>query len=828
MSRTFKKKTDPESAETQGAEIRGEEASEQLKMNSLYRGVVQGVDPINLSYTVKVDDRDSVVDNCMWAAGIFSHMFGMQTSFIPTVGTGVIILYGDESMIIGSYPTTPADLNSSSFKTHTGTGKLKKDISAYTKDFVNKGSRAAPGATIPGDMLEGEFDIGHTTGCGIAFLTNLVKMRASDRAKVETHLLNDMVRIVSETYRHHSSFGDFEVYNDGRLNCRVNGTSYEHEAWGRLEPSDAKVKTKQEYADLKDIDRIKETGRWRFSNYLGFLGDFLHQIITDPTVVIGKYATEAARSGKSRMQFMNDGSILAQSVGDIVLERVTRIVAPIEKNRSDDPAGNTYEDFEKLESKYLKIWEYGADLEDMSKTCYQLREYARYLSGFHAYARFLQLDKDWDVPTEAESPIPEWSSKEKDREAVHTGPNNIDVYSSIRIMRDGSQVFMDGYGSAVVMSRGIIQISASKHIELEAPGNINIRAGQDVNITARRNIDIVSVVGGVIIKSRTWLKGLCEWGSIWLKSDADTKTGATPPELGDATQDPAPEILTHGIVLDAPNSGILCETDHQVMFNLRGYEEAEKGAFIVKNAGGDVMVDARKDVVVKTLGDIKTKSNNFNVISRKTNIGANQFNVVGREGVPFLHVRSGLTEMQRVRAESVDATHYLYGPEFKYNHYSSFGNASESPGNMVFTTPGQEVFESVDVADFVAWEGEDVDLEVPEQESGWKLREAADYRWDVDYEFFESLAQQTIRQLNPADEHYLDPDAYGDWNVGGMVLKAGLRTEISTPWPGESAQHFTHTAGDALYKPLEKHYKNLSNKPTPLQQQSASWKYLKK
>ena len=826
------------------AQNRGESAASQLESNSLYKGIIKGVDPINRSYTVRIEDRDTVVDNCAWAAGIFSSMFGIQTTFLPTLGTGVVILYCDNPVIIGSYPTSPADLNGGAVQSITGTGVLKKDLKTYKHDSLTKGSRAMDGKATPGDMLEGEFDISHTTGCGIAFLTNLVKMSAGDRAKVETHLLNDMVRIVSETFKHHSSFGDFEIYNDGRLNCRINGTSYEHEAWGIMDEDSEKVPTENGAVKFDSIDKVNETGRWRFSEYVGFLGDFLHQIISDPTETIGQYAASAARAGKSRMQFLNDGSILMQALGDISIERVTRVVVPIEKKRPDDPTGNTFDGFEALEQKYLKIWDYGKDHNDMSKACYQLREYARYLSGFHAYARHMQMSDDWDVPAESASPTPEWSAKEKDREeaAGASALKHFDVYSAIRIMRDGSQVFMDGYGSAIVMSRGVVQISASKHIEMEAPGNINIRAGQDVTITGRRNIDIVAVAGGILMKSRTWFRTLCEKGSIWLKSDVDTKEGAPPyvPADEDAEnpdQYPEAQVLSHGIVLDAPSSGILHEADHQVMVNITGSQGGDaapdplKGDFVVKTTGGLVFKSAKK-VTFDAQDELRIKSKDFNVRTTNINFGTVQLHVVGADGSVNFKTGTGRTEVRRLLAENVTATKYLAGPEFKYLHVSSLGFQSESAGNMVHTAPDfLEVLVDPNIDSYLEWEAEDP-LEVvspPRDEGPWALREQADVRWDPNYEFFESIAQQTIRLLGDGSGHYLDADAYVPWSGTETALKAGMRTDAANlPFPGTGAKHFTHDGGEPLYKPSDTPYSGLSEKATTLNQKSVSWMYLKK
>ena len=78
--------------------------------------------------------------------------------------------------------------------------------------------------------------------------------------------MDDMVRIVSETFKHYSAFGDYQIYNDGRLNVRFDGTSYEHESFGKLSDQDPLVDLDSNKVDFKDT--FTQTGRWRFSEYI--------------------------------------------------------------------------------------------------------------------------------------------------------------------------------------------------------------------------------------------------------------------------------------------------------------------------------------------------------------------------------------------------------------------------------------------------------------------------------------------------------------------------------------------------------------------------------
>ena len=62
-----------------------------------------------------------------------------------------------------------------------------------------------------------------------------------------------------------------------------------------------------------------------------FWGDFIHTFVTEPSATLAGIAEEAVRPGKARMQMHSDGTILMQSVADIAIERVCRVVTPTEK-----------------------------------------------------------------------------------------------------------------------------------------------------------------------------------------------------------------------------------------------------------------------------------------------------------------------------------------------------------------------------------------------------------------------------------------------------------------------------------------------------------------
>lgn len=491
----------------------------------IYSGVVVGnMLPNNLIH-VKLDGGR--IMDCVWAAGIISGLLGIKLNYIPPIETRVLVFVPKTQglcYIIGSYPDNRASLSGSQQSV------TDPNASSYANSevFKTRGGGAARMSQVPPiDLTEGDLDMTNLMGVGVSLLRHLSTLQAGDLARVECHLLDDMVRIISGTYVHHSAFGDMRITNDGgKLNVEWNGTSLNYEAWGAEHPADPKVKVTNKTEDHvsldsnSQIDGFNDDGRWRFTSWLGWLGNFIHLFVTDPPENLGKLAAGQVRSGKFHMHVNNDGSFLLQSVSDIVLEKVVRIPVPIRKKREDDPEGNRSDGSIK-EGKGLTLWQPSDGL-NVFEMAFQLREYARWLNNTYSLARFRQLDQDFKVPSEADTPAPDPLAAEEDKkiidkaaEIIPTVPTTFGyrmAYSCIRIFRDGSIVLWDGYGNSVSMSDNGIQISSTSDLQLEAAGSINMIAGKEINMVARQSVNLTSVLDTVRIAALTSIQTLVKAG----------------------------------------------------------------------------------------------------------------------------------------------------------------------------------------------------------------------------------------------------------------------------------------------------------------------------
>lgn len=527
-----------------------------LEDGRIYDAVVVTVDLANRVVAVKVHTPHEVVNNVIMAAGVMAALLGFRESFLPPVGTNVVLLYGRRSYILGCVPGPVVDPHAALSRTITGeTGELPfRNLDMHQPRDPLYAFFAGQGKA-PADLLEGEYDLSNLQGVGLSLLTHLARLAAGDRAKVECLLLEDMVRIVSHQFRHLSSFGEYRVIEDGgRVTVQVEGSGYEHETWNAQTQNAPKLPLLDNgQVDFANVDALQEAARWRYSQFLGFLGDFVNEYVTDPLQTI---EDELVRSGRSRVWRGTDGTVLIQSVAEIAFERVVRISVPLPLKRADDPSGNKPEDMARLDPQFLRSWDFKRP-EDMFHAVYQLRHYARWLGQLYSLARFHQLDEDWKVPAEADVPSPSPSNQEEDRAAVSAGVTQVDCYATFRIMRDGSIVTMDAHGSAAIFANGNVQVSAARHLFLEAAGDLTLVAGQDINLKARRNIEIWASRGGLVLRARAWLQQLCEWGSLILESKAvdPLAPGFTAP-TPESPEDPSPVILPYGIAIDSQASGL--------------------------------------------------------------------------------------------------------------------------------------------------------------------------------------------------------------------------------------------------------------------------------
>lgn len=831
----------------------GDGVNAPLRFNKVAEGIVVAAD--NGANTVTVDVGGRTVTDVVWTTAVVARFLGFKMHTPPTRGTKVLIAFSSPPFVLRTLPSDRPDRRSGKSRDMLYSDKVGRGPLDPTPSYGPHGA-----ASVPRDLLEGEIDLENHLGVGLRLLHLLCSLNGGERAKVEACVLNDMVRIVSDTFKHFSAFGDMQIYNDGRLNVRFDGTSYQHEAWGLASPADLKATEKG--GTVESEEDVVRNGRNRFSQFVGFLGDFVHQFVTEPASALTSIAEDAFRPGKSRLQCMSDGTILLQSITEIALERVVRVQVPVEKKRWDDPSGNVIADFKSLEQSYLKIWDFGGqEARTIHHTAYQLREYARWLSCYHGYARFHQLSADWAVPDEEEDgegakTVPSWKNQEADVAAANTGSSDtVDTYATIRIMRDGSTLTYDGYGNAIVTGKSGVQISSTERIQISSAGDLELEAGGDILLKARRNVEITAVNGGLILKARAWWKALCERGRLWLKSDAqDPEVEAEAPEEANLDY-PAYEQGDYAVVIEASRGKMYLGSERTMMLSANGRGDTEEepdqaditASVIIQSRFQDVRIQGARNVTLNSMGvrdgnlGLEAQSGAILALSPKFFSSARLFDIrpfTGGDYPAIVSIENGRISAVKVAAKFIGATDRLAGPPRR---------PQPDPDIEVYLSPMAphlnhvSLVEDFDAPDFEADIGtrltyeEDVNLGYinPYAESSlipsWAYPDAGDYVWAAQGDPVERPRMEFISQ-----DHMAADDTFAarvdTWDFAGDALLPAPGTAAgSRPYPGQAARelYYPPEAGQLLQGLLEGAY-NEQNTATPLKSRAPTRKFRKR
>lgn len=735
---------------------------------------------------------------------ITSGALGFQTLSALPIGERVLVLISDPNYILKVLPRDRRNPQGSGGPKHSG---------------VDGNPVVGKVSGLPQDMIPGEFNIQNAFNVMMRFATGMLGLSATARAKVELHLHNEMVRVVSQQFRHHCALGDFNITRDGRNNLEFNATSYPHEMAGKMNSTQSNYEAVETYEDqpLDDETRFGESMRARLKAYVGYAGDFIHLLVTDPQEFL--YNSLAADtnndpiSGRFSTHVSTDGSFLLQSVADIAIERVHTIIVPKRKTPVTTSHADTSK-YDELTEEPLKPWEH-SNPKNPFEMAYQLRNYARWLSQRNAMARRLQLEDEWLLESEENHREPFVTRGESDRKPELIG---LQAYSTIRIMRDGSIVVRDGFGSNVALVNGNIDVASARHLNLEAAGDVRVFAGRNLIMKARRNIELIAQVGGLIIKCRTALHAICEWGSIWLKSDAKHPSDPAPhtPDEGEAS----PEVLEAGIMLDATRSGVKILAEEAVHLRSKGEydpEKPRKNAIILEATSGELQLSSSKNLKTTTGGDwlCLVDGNHIHQATHFYMEPTTTFNVGN-----VMTVNRRELHTSRIVATQGDYINKLSGPErgpddpnpaaqpalkFHYNHVDKVDPAV----NTELANDDSSREERRKILSLVGAFPDDFEGDAPI----FQFFSDSEYYWCSQQKntLYQSLAQQAIEFEDPQlleSRQY----TYGTWDLRMDTLEAAPRNSVTSRPFGGHAKQFVHEGGESLNKRSTKQPKDHENK----------------
>ena len=783
----------------------GQSQQTTVSQGSVYSGIVTGWDPDTQQYRVSVRGLEV---RAVYAASVCSRLLGIQTQFRIPAGTEAEVLASDGQYIILSVHANNEWFPGNEKDTGCG-GEIETPEEG-------SGDRPMVGNVWARDLLSGELDMTNALHAGIQLLTTFARIQGGDRALVETHVLDDLVRIVSGAFRHHSAFGDHSIYErEGFLNSVEHGTSYDHEAWG-VEEQEPKF---EEDDGKPDPETVAEIGRWRYSKFVGYLGDFVHLMVSDPVEGLGRLGQNALRAGKARVQIQSDGTLLAQSVADIVLERVCRVQIPVQLHEPQQLPPEAAEQLENAETRFSKIWaglQEESTLQDLAAFSYQLREYARWLGSYQSLARFATEGR-WRVPSESETPTPEWTNKEGDRTLANEGAmTHLDVYACIRIMRDGSIVVHSGDGSSLVMAGGNVQVHASRTLELAAGGDVVVRAGRDLLLDARRNVRVMAVVGSLTLKARTFWHAICEYGTMRL--DAVSNAGEMP-EPGDG--DPDAVVEPAALNINAGGQARINATK-RLLLESEGSDGAEGED---REEGGVEIHAPRAGIRLQTRGLVTVHAREIWSWATRGWFLQAQSMLMDLQGVfrvkDRLSLKGGTLQTQRVQAQILDGRVAVFGPEAP--------EAAKKVGMMGRTSQTRQEDDSLE-----SYHNEPDSSEVWEDLGSNRFPDPPEFEEEDDFDNFPDHTDLLDEQRETVTDQFLRRKAWNglwpeEWESVNTwrpsECKYRVKGKTVDPYPGNWTRHFQYNGGASLNEPSSTPHESLTTGTDQYTTQNTIWNY---
>jgi len=420
----------------------------------------------------------------------------------------------------------------------------------------------------PNDLMPGNRAWVNEQGVGVAILNLMAALKASDRAKIEVSLIDDIVRIVSGYYRHIHAQGEDQVYNDGGYVTRqMNATSYQCEksAW-----NDYGSKITEDSGGTEFIEESVESryalieedlaSKKRFQIYIGHLGDLAHLFVAkpDPGKNPERYSDDSRDQGLLETHMDSSGRLDVRSAGGLSLQRWDRIPIPKMKRQPWDPEGDKMEGdgvepSEKKSFEFAEEYPYGHNLEMRDAMAWRNRQ---------AYLRLHDQSqstghKDYYLPEEQEMQTPD-----EEYDKLGKAEEKFQEYdlkqAYLNIEPDGSIIMRDSWGSEILLRGGNIILSCPGQIEVRSGKSIVQLAGHDIIAKARKSMDLTARDKDVRIKANTNLHMVSEGrkgadafggGGILLESKSSDESALYEGVQGEG-------VISKGIVLKAEDSRV--------------------------------------------------------------------------------------------------------------------------------------------------------------------------------------------------------------------------------------------------------------------------------
>lgn len=533
------------------------------KSDYLAVGWIVRATPCTHDYLVQIPGRTRLI--CTQLADAMTRLAGTAAIDLLTEGTPVLVWApaGDSArgVILGAFPSVMQGLVDPNsvlqspvlfYLLSQESGAAFWSENAYLRPATDPDNRnkLLANSQRPGDTLPGDWGRINHFGAGFALLGLVAQMRATDRAKIEVHILDDLVRLVSGQYQHFSALGEAHVYNDGGLvSAEFAGSPHQAEVAGVDGYSADGIfkQTDRDQGYLNSGVQLRnelQTLKRRLQIFTGALGDILQVFIGNPGAGTETYDKLTAIQGLLHAHVDGSGRLSVRTANGIALTRADRLPVPKKLKEPWDPAGD-HPEADDFQLPKRKPFQYDPDRPYARNL--QLCDGEEWLLGM-AYRVFDALGKDWHTPQSRELPTPD-----NQYDKLGGATENYDQYAGrkagVFVNPDGSLVLRDAWGSELYMRGGDIVISCAGNVINQTGKDNIVLAGRDVVIKAKNSADLSATDRDVRIKAQKNLHVYAKEGGILLETDSQGDDHGYTGAEGE-------QVASQGIVLKAANSTV--------------------------------------------------------------------------------------------------------------------------------------------------------------------------------------------------------------------------------------------------------------------------------
>lgn len=565
-------------------------------------------------------------------------------------------------------------------RVHSGALERKNGISGR----INFSS-GSPVDELPGDT-------GYINDLGIGYGINrmFAWLRASHFCGVETHWLDNLLRLTGYNLEVQTSASELRAMNDegewsevfryghlpwetlGVFNHGDDFTKHVAEGWNS---TPGKAGREPQFDD--------QAGIWRVQRFRGYLGDLERTIVALPLAdsyqTAETLASNVVSPGLADVGIQADGRLRLRSAKGVLIEKTVAIPVPKEKTLPDDINGDN-----KTNYKAAGVWGEGDEhtkvmpsMENDQAGLRSLMQYERHamLYRFHDNLSFIKHEKDWLLPEERATVAAfglDRASYDPDGEVTETAfwmplPKSVTKSvdhrgeaqyfagkASIAIEDDGSIVLEDAYGSQIRMEGGNIFLSARNDVILQPGRNVQAWAPHDLILKSGNSADLTASKGDVRIKAQANLMMAAIDKGVLIESQFQPgEDGNTTPDWSGVGED----VESRGVLIKALKSSVVSMS--QDTYIRAGAEDAlaPVGQLHIDAGGGvgSVFIHG-SEVTTKALANVQmivgsTGENldtaSFDFSKYNLTIGGNELNAVSL-GAHNVRIGSNSTEQTRI------------------------------------------------------------------------------------------------------------------------------------------------------------------------------------